>query len=62
MISRRKEGHPLKDTADMQAWRKEFDKLSLGDHEEKLRSLGLDEEDIEEFKKDVEVKKKPSKE
>lgn len=50
MRSKRKEGHPLAETADMKAWKKEFEKLSLSDHEEKLRSLGLDDEDLEEFK------------
>lgn len=62
MAVRRREGHPLKDTADMQAWRKEFEQLSLSDHAEKLRSLGLDDEDIKEFKKDAETRKKPAKE
>jgi hypothetical protein len=62
MIAKRREGHPLKDTVDMQLWLKEFEKLSISDHEEKLRGLGLDKEDIEEFKKEAETKKKPAKE
>lgn len=62
MAVRRLEGRQLKDTADMQAWRKEFEQLSISDHEEKLRSLGLDDQDIEEFKKDAETKKKAAKE
>jgi hypothetical protein len=45
------EGAKLKETADMIAWRKEFEKLSTDDHISKLSALGLDDEDMEEFKK-----------
>ncbi|MFA5125670.1 MAG: hypothetical protein WC462_01575 [archaeon] len=44
------EGAKLKDTADMVAWRKEFEKMKTEDHINKLASLGLDDEDLEEFK------------
>ena len=46
---RRREGHALKETEDMRLWKKEFEKISLKEHDEKLKSLGLDDEDIEEF-------------
>jgi len=44
------EGAKLKETADMLAWKKEFEKMKTEDHLEKLASLGLDDEDLEEFK------------
>jgi len=44
------EGAKLKETADMVAWRKEFEKMKTEDHISKLASLGLDDEDLEEFK------------
>jgi len=44
------EGARMKETADMVAWRKEFEKMKTSDHIEKLASLGLDDEDLEEFK------------
>ncbi len=43
------EGAKLKDTADMVAWRKEFEKMKTEDHKSKLKELGLDDEDLEEF-------------
>lgn len=43
------EGAKLKDTADMVAWRKEFEKMKTEDHKNKLKELGLDDEDLEEF-------------
>ncbi|MBI2598010.1 MAG: hypothetical protein HYW50_02340 [Candidatus Diapherotrites archaeon] len=58
MKLRRREGHPLEDTEDMKEWRREFEKMSLIDHEKKLKSLGLDEEDIEEFKREIDAKRK----
>ena len=42
----------------MKAWREEFSKLSPDEHGEKLRSLGLDEEDIEEFNETLKQGKK----
>ena len=44
------DGAKMKETADMVAWRKEFEKMKTSDHMEKLASLGLDNEDLEEFK------------
>lgn len=51
-MMRKKEGHPLKETSEMRLWRQEFEKMSLKEHDEKLKSLGLDDEDIEEFNED----------
>lgn len=61
MLKRKKEGRPLPMTADMKAWEKDFEKMSLDDHADKLRSLGLDDEDLEEFKEAFKASKKPSK-
>jgi hypothetical protein len=44
------EGAKLKETADMIAWKKEFSKLKTEDHLSKLKELGLDDEDLDEFK------------
>ncbi|MFA5357992.1 MAG: hypothetical protein WC308_03650 [archaeon] len=44
------EGAKKVETADMVAWRKEFEKMKTEDHLEKLAALGLDDEDLEEFK------------
>jgi len=44
------EGAKLKETADMVAWRKEFEKMKTDEHLQKLSQLGLDDEDLEEFK------------
>jgi hypothetical protein len=43
------EGAKMKETADMVAWRKEFEKMKTEDHKSKLKELGLDDEDLEEF-------------
>ena len=43
------EGAKLKETADMLAWKKEFAKMKTDDHKAKLKELGLDDEDLEEF-------------
>jgi len=40
----------MKETADMLIWKKEFEKMKTEDHLSKLKELGLDEEDLEEFK------------
>ncbi|MDD3159353.1 MAG: hypothetical protein PHQ98_00075 [Candidatus ainarchaeum sp.] len=57
------EGAAMKDTPDMIAWRKEFEEMDLNTHLKKLKELGLDDEDLNEFKemetmpiKDVEGK------
>lgn len=44
------EGAKMKETADMIAWRKEFEKMKTEDHLNKLKELGLDDEDLDEFK------------
>jgi len=44
------EGVHLPETPDMAAWKKEFEHLKEKDHIEKLASLGLSEEELEEFK------------
>ena len=49
-LSKPPAGAKLKVTADMEEWQKEFSKLKTEDHLEKLASLGLDDEDLEEFK------------
>jgi hypothetical protein len=43
------EGAKMKETADMVAWRKEFSKMKADDHKAKLKELGLDDDDLEEF-------------
>ena len=54
MLGRKKaEGRPLPDTPDMKAWREEFSQMSLEDHDNVLKNLGLDKEDIEEFNETV---------
>lgn len=44
------DGARLKETADMLAWRKDFEKMKTDEHLQKLSELGLDDEDLEEFK------------
>ncbi|MFA6268209.1 MAG: hypothetical protein WCW13_06225 [archaeon] len=44
------EGAKMKETADMVAWKKEFSKMKTEDHLSKLKELGLDDEDLNEFK------------
>jgi len=44
------EGAKMRETADMVAWRKEFEKMKTEEHLSKLKELGLDDEDMEEFK------------
>jgi len=58
MRTKKKEGHPLKETPGMMAWKKEFEKMKVLDHEKKISGLGLYDEDLEEFKKDFGSKKK----
>lgn len=52
------EGRLLPDTPDMKAWRKEFEKMSLSEHDNKLRQLGLGDEEIEEFNESFKETKK----
>ncbi len=43
------EGAKMKETADMLIWRKDFEKMKIEDHKNKLKELGLDDEDLGEF-------------
>lgn len=43
------EGAKMKETADMVMWRKEFEKMKIDDHKNKLKELGLDDDDLAEF-------------
>jgi len=43
------EGAKMKETADMVAWRQEFEEMDIEAHKARLKSLGLDEDDIAEF-------------
>ena len=45
-----KEGEHLPKSADMEAWKKEFDELKEEDHLKKLSKLGLSDKELEEFK------------
>ena len=42
----------MPDTPDMKIWREEFDAMSLEEHHNKLKALGLGEEDLKEFDED----------
>jgi len=44
------EGAKLPETADMKAWREEFDEMDTATHLAKLKEMGLDDEELEEFK------------
>jgi len=44
------QGAKMKETADMIVWRKEFERMKTEDHLAKMKELGLDEEDLDEFK------------
>ncbi|PIN85518.1 MAG: hypothetical protein COV47_01720 [Candidatus Diapherotrites archaeon CG11_big_fil_rev_8_21_14_0_20_37_9] len=58
LSKKKKEGKPLPDTQDMKIWREEFDAMDITEHNNKLKSLGLDDEDIEEFDAVLETHKK----
>ncbi len=47
--AKKKEGKPLKETADMKMWKKEYEEMDVEEHHAKLRALGLGEEDMKEF-------------
>lgn len=50
MIGRmKKEGKPLKEKAEDKIWKEEFAKMTLDEHNNKLRELGLEDEDLKEF-------------
>ncbi len=57
-MAKRKEGKPLPETPQMKLWKKEFEKISIGGHDKKLKELGLDEEEIEEFNEEFKQSKK----
>lgn len=61
-MGRLREGRPLPDTQEMKLWRKSYSSMSFEDHEEKLRSLGLDDNDLAEFKEVWERERRESKE
>lgn len=44
------EGAKMPVTADMEAWLEEFKEMGTDEHLAKLKALGLDEDDLEEFK------------
>lgn len=62
MRSRKKEGKPLPDTPEMKMWREEYKNMSLEEHQQKLKMLGLDEEDLKEMNEALKEEKKESKE
>ena len=43
-------GKKMPKSADMVAWKKEFDEIPQEEHLVKLKALGLDDDEIEEFK------------
>ena len=47
--AKKKESRPVREKPEDKIWREEFEQLTIDDHDGKLKSLGLDEEDIEEF-------------
>lgn len=53
MLKRKKEGKPLPETEDMKIWREEFDQMTQEDHVRVLKNLGIDDEELEEFKEDL---------
>ncbi len=58
MLGRKKgEGHPIQEKVEDKAWTQWFQGLSMEDHDRKLRELGLDEEDVEEFNETFDAKK-----
>jgi hypothetical protein len=52
MRGKKKDGRPLPETPDMKIWREEFDEMGLEEHHNKLKALGLSDEDIKEFDED----------
>ena len=48
-LSKPPEGAKMPESADMVAWKKEFDELDLEAHKKRLKSLGLDDDEIAEF-------------
>jgi hypothetical protein len=48
-LKKPKEGERLPDTPDMLAWRKEFEELDIDAHKQRLKALGLDDEELAEF-------------
>ncbi len=58
MPRRKKEPKPLPDTEEMKLWRKHYWQMSFEEHEQKLRELGLSDEEIEEFREVWEKERK----
>jgi len=54
----KRKGKPIPEKPEDVFWRKEFDKITLKEHDSKLAQLGLGDEDIEEFNKKFGHKKK----
>ncbi len=59
--TRKKEGKPLPETADMKMWKKEYENMSEEEHHQKLKQLGLSDEDMKEFDEVLEEEKKEKK-
>lgn len=58
MLGRKKgEGHPIQERVEDKVWQQWFQGLSMEDHDRKLRELGLDDEDVEEFNEKFDAKK-----
>ena len=49
-LKKPEDGKKMPESADMVAWKKEFDEMKTDDHLAKLKALGLDDDEIEEFK------------
>jgi len=62
MVIKKKEGKPLPMTEDMKIWQEEFNKLTIEENDKILKTLGLDDEDIEDFNEGFEEKKPTKKE
>lgn len=58
MRTRKKEGKPLPDTPEMKMWRKEYEGMSIEEHKQKLKMLGLGEEEIQEMEEELKKEKK----
>jgi hypothetical protein len=50
------EGAQIKESANMKAWREEFDQIDLAEHKAKLKALGLDDEEKKSLQKQLRKK------
>ena len=48
-LKKPEEGAKMPETADMIAWKEEFDAMGTEEHLAKLKALGLDDEELKEF-------------